>query len=264
MAERGGPGRTYVIVAPPRSASTALARVLWHHSSVRWYAHEPFGAVYHDDAPLAAAEEALRAPADLEETVGGKPATAQGFVVKEMTFQVGADFPELLAHTTRPVVFNIRDPRLCVASRMAMRRKQGLPAVFPAHESGWDDLESQVAWCREERVPYLLVDATELRRQPRPVAARVLEALGLEFEESTLDWSPVKRETVQAVADQGQWYERVLSADRLEAPSEAVPELESFPAEGGFRDHVERCCSIYQKLLADDRLITAAGPHHEV
>ena len=102
------PAHTYVIVAPPRSASTALARILWQHHAVRFYAHEPYGAVYHEGAPPATAEEALREPVDLDETVGGKSAEAAGLVVKEMTFQVGRCFPDLAAHTEWPVVFNVR------------------------------------------------------------------------------------------------------------------------------------------------------------
>src|SRR5439155_71560 len=100
------PAHTYVIVAPPRSASTALARILWQHHAVRFYAHEPYGAVYHEGAPPARAEEALREPVDLDETVGGKSAEAAGLVVKEMTFQDGRLFPDLAAHTEWPVVFN--------------------------------------------------------------------------------------------------------------------------------------------------------------
>src|SRR5439155_16545024 len=91
-----------------------------------------------------------------------------------------------------------------------------------------------------------------------------LEALGLAYEESVLDWTPVKKETVQAVADQGHWYERILAADRLEAATEPIPEMESFPAEDGFRAHVEWCGEVYQKLLADDQRISADIPAEEM
>ena len=253
------PEDTYVVVAPPRSASTALARILWHHETVRFYAHEPYGAAYHDGAGPEAAGEALRHPADLVVTIGDKPAGARGFVVKEMTFQVGRSFPGLAARTAWPIVFNVRDPRLCVASRMAMRRQQGLPEVFPANESGWQDLADQVRWCRDEGVAYRVVDATVLRGQPLLVASKVLDALGLEFHESVLHWTPVRSETVQAVAAQDHWYRRVLSADRIEAAEETVPELASFPAELGWRDHVAWCCDTYRSLLADPHVI-GTGP----
>jgi len=256
------PGETYVIVAPPRSASTALARILWHHPAIRFYAHEPYGAVYHQGAGPDAAEEALDQAADLGVTIGGKPAGARGLVVKEMTFQVGGAFPELAARTTWPVIFNVRDPRLCVASRMAMRRKQGLPEVFPVNESGWPDLAEQIGWCRDEGVPYRVVDATELRQHPQVIAPLVLEALGLEFNDSVLCWTPVKSETVQAVAAQDHWYERVLSADRIEAAVEPIPELASFPAQ--LRDHVEWCCERYRMFLTDPHVIRAGFVEDEV
>ena len=251
------PAHTYVIVAPPRSASTALARILWQHRAVRFYAHEPYGAVYHEGAPPATAEEALREPVDLDETVGGKSAEATGLVVKEMTFQVGRCFPDLAAHTARPVVFNVRDPRLCIASRMEMRRRQGLPETFPLNESGWSDLEWQLSWCRERAVAYRVVDATELRRHPELVAPPLLESLGLDFDESLLHWTPVRPETVRAVADQGAWYERVLSSKGLEREDELIPEVTSFPAELGFREHVEWCCGVYEALQRDAFLIGA-------
>lgn len=141
-----------------------------------------------------------------------------------------------------------------------MRAKQGLPEAFPANESGWEDLGLQVGWCREEGTPYVLVDATELRRSPRAVAEALLEAVGLEFDEAVLDWAPVRRETVQAVADQGAWYERVLASDRLEAADEPMPDMASFPAEGGFRDHVQLCCEMYQQLVEDPNLISVDQP----
>ena len=245
------PARTYVIVAPPRSASTALARILWQHPTVRFYVHEPYGAVYHEGAPPATADESFRAPVDLDETVGGKPADAIGLVVKEMTFQVGPCFPDLAARTARPVVFNVRDPRLCIASRMEMRQRQGLSAVFPVEESGWGDLQRQLSWCRERAVAYRVVDATELRRDPERVAPPLLESLGLDFDDSLLHWTPVPAETVRAVADQGAWYERVLSSRGLEPDDEPVPDVTSFPSEGGFREHVEWCCEVYGALQHD-------------
>jgi hypothetical protein len=248
---------TYVIVAPPRSASTALARTLWHHSAVRWYAHEPYGATYHDGAAPSAADEALSHPADLAHTVDGKPPGGNGFAIKEMTFQVGAAFPDLAARTTRPVIFNVRDPRLCIASRMARRRKQGLPATFPHNESGWKHLADQISWCRVRGVPYRIVDATELRSRPEPVARGVLAALGLAFEPGVLQWTPVKPATIQSVAEQDDWYQRVLSSSTLEAAREPVPDVGAFPVEGGFRDHVQWCCGVYESMLADRQRVKA-------
>jgi Sulfotransferase domain len=244
------PAETYLIVAPPRSASTPLARILWHHPAIRYYAHEPYGAVYHDGAGPEAAERAIAAAADLADTVGGKSATATGLVVKEMTFQVGPHFADLAAHTGNAIVFNLRDPRLSVSSRMRMRRKQGLPELFPTNESGWDDLVVQLAWCRDHGVAHVVIDATELRQRPKEVAPPLLEALGLDYDESVLQWTPVKGETVQAVADQGQWYQRVLSSTRLEAADEPVPPLDDFPVDDGFRAHVEWCLGMYEAVLA--------------
>ena len=58
-------------------------------------------------------------------------------------------------------------------------------------------------------------------------------------------------ETVRAVADQGARYERVLSSRGLEPDDVPVPDVTSFPSEGGFREHVEWCCEVYGALQHD-------------
>ena len=53
------------------------------------------------------------------------------------------------------------------------------------------------------------------------------------------------------------WYERVLSSKGLEREDELIPEMTSFPAELGFREHVEWCCGVYEALQRDAFLIGA-------
>ena len=51
-----------MIVAPPRSASTAFSRVFWEQGSVAYYCHEPFEVTYFDEAPLGEVVAKLEAP----------------------------------------------------------------------------------------------------------------------------------------------------------------------------------------------------------
>ncbi len=37
----------YLIISPPRSSSTALARVFIEHQAIGAYCHEPFDRLYH-------------------------------------------------------------------------------------------------------------------------------------------------------------------------------------------------------------------------
>ena len=43
----------------------------------------------------------------------------------------------------------------------------------------------------------------------------------------------------------------------LEREDELIPEMTSFPAELGFREHVEWCCGVYEALQRDAFLIGA-------
>ena len=47
----------FVIVSPPRSNSTAFARVFWEQPSVRFYAHEPFEVTYYRERDLSEVAE---------------------------------------------------------------------------------------------------------------------------------------------------------------------------------------------------------------
>ena len=178
------------MLAPPRTASTALARILWNHTKVGWYSHEPFEPTYYRDAPAEHAFDLLDSPAPIAELNPSRAGGPSGtyLVVKEMTFQVGDAFPLLAALATRPIVVLIRDPRLTVASRMKVLRRSRRPEVFPLRESGWEDLARQLAYLRERGIPHVVVDSGDLRRAPETAAPALLATLGLEFTPELLRW----------------------------------------------------------------------------
>ena len=66
-----------LIVSPPRSASTALARSLLNHSRVGPYIHEPCDLYCHRSAPASSILERLEA-------------LSGALLIKEMTFQLGS------------------------------------------------------------------------------------------------------------------------------------------------------------------------------
>src|SRR5690348_10229121 len=107
--------KIFLIVSPPRCSSTALARVFWHHPSIRYYSHEPYETVYYNDDSTKVAHNNLFDPIDLATSYSGKTLVeGQGLVIKEMPYQVGAHFKELASFATHPIVFLIRDPRLSI------------------------------------------------------------------------------------------------------------------------------------------------------
>jgi hypothetical protein len=243
-------GEVYAIVAPPRTASTALARILWNHAQVGFYSHEPFEPTWYEHAPLERAAELLAAPARVTE-LGGR-GSGRALVVKEMTFQVGDAFPLLATLTTRPIVFVIRDPRLTIASRMRVLRRSNRPEVFPLRESGWDDLARQLEHVRRERIPHVIVDSGDLRRAPEAVVPPLLARLGLTYAPELLSWASSEATGLSAVSGgDDPFYQRVLDSRGLEPPAETVPDLGHFPVEGGLRRHVGECVERYEALRAE-------------
>jgi Sulfotransferase domain len=242
-----------ILVAPPRTASTALARVLWNHPAVGWYRHEPFEPTWYEGAPAEVAVELLEDPTPIGEL---NPSRAEedvdpsaALVVKEMTFQAGDAFPLLAGLATRPIVFVIRDPRLSIASRMRVLARAGRPEVFPLRESGWDDLERQLAWASDNGIPHLIVDSFDLRAEPEVVIPQVLSALGLPFSPALLTWESSEAKGLSVVSGEGDpFYQRVLESRGIEAPAEQVPSLTHFPTDGGFRAHVAECVARYEAL----------------
>jgi hypothetical protein len=235
-----------LIVAPPRTCSTLLARALWNSDSVSSYSHEPFDLVYHRRLDHEAVLEKLAQPLLVGTGAGGCA------LVKELSFQVGRYFPALASLTDRPVIFIIRDPRLSIASRMQLRRSGGAPAVFPVVESGWNDLAWQVAWCRDNDRPYAIVDAADLLTRPRPVLQAIATELGVAWSHRMLHWRPAGDVDLALALDQQvSWNARVLSSRGFEPPAASPPALEEFPVDGGMREHVDQAQEIHRRLLAD-------------
>jgi hypothetical protein len=246
-------GEVYVLVGPPRTASTAISRILWNHPAVGWYAHEPFEPTWYEGAGVERAAELLDAPEPVD-ALGGRGG-GRGLVVKEMTFQVGDAFPVLAALATRPIVFLIRDPRLTVASRMKVLRRAGRPEVFPLRESGWEDLARQLDHVRDEGIAHLVLDSSDLRRSPGTLAPALLERLGLRFTPDLLTWRSSEATGLSAVSGaEDPFYQRVLGSQGIEPPAERIPDLTDFPTDGGLRDHVAACVAQYEELCRPEGL----------
>jgi hypothetical protein len=243
-------GDVHAIVAPPRTASTALARILWNHEQVGFYSHEPFEATWYEGATAERAVALLTQPEPVAE-LGGR-GSGRALVVKEMTFQVGDAFPLLAGLATQPIVFLIRDPRLCIASRMRVLEASGRPQVFPLRESGWDDLARQLEYVRREGIEHVVVDSGDLRADPEAVAPPLLARLGLAWSPSLVRWSASGATGLSSVSGADDpFYQQVLESRGLEPDTERMPELDEFPADDGFRDHVEACVAQYEALRAE-------------
>lgn len=240
-----------VIISPPRSGSTAVARAFWQHPAFRWYAHEPCDSVYHRDGGSA---EVVRAIAEGIDTtsVPGPETSGNGIIIKEMTFQAASLLPELIGAATLPILFIVRDPRLSIASRMRQREHGGQSPWFPPAESGWHDLDAALALARDAHVPYVVVEFDRLCADPAAVIRATCRRLGLAFVPEMLSWEPARGISLgQLGPEQRHWYERVLASSRFERPAGTPPPVDSFPADRGIRAHVAECLDIYRRALGD-------------
>ena len=247
----------YVILAPPRSASTAFARAFWEQDSVAYYCHEPFEVKYFDDAPLADVVAKLETPLDLR-GLSARPThpNANALVVKEMPYQVGDSFPILAGLATRGVVFLLRDPRQNIASRMEMKEAVGDSPFFPLVESGWELLAAQLELCAALNVPSMIVDTNEFRNHPDSIMAQVFERIGLPFDPSMLSWNALPHVDLDNLGGRhSHLYRRVLNSKGIEPAVEPTYPIDWFPVEGGVRAHVLRCLEIYRDLHASDARI---------
>jgi hypothetical protein len=259
----------YIIFAPPRSCSTMIAQVLTGNTGIQdQHVHEPCDKYAHKGFSKLSIVTSIG-----DKLIGSKPA-----LIKEMTFQVGtgALFKKFVARCKKPI-FLIRDPRLCIESRIRMileglisskefdgdktmlqeairiKEYSGLDEIlasrFPIRHTGWGALEEQIQYCVDSKIKYIVVDSTRLRAEPELATRRLCLDLGLDFEEDMLSWDG-GRDTSKGFGDlseQSLWYERVASSTRVERPTEKILDIKRFPEY--FRTHIEKYISFYNKLI---------------
>ncbi len=251
----------YVIMSPPRCSSTAFARVFWEQPSIRYYCHEPFEGLYFMGKGLDYAIDNMRNPLDLGDIKSySRGELGRSLVIKEMPYQVGEYFPSLVSLTRNPVIFLTRDPRLNIASRMAKKMEVGDNPLFPRVETGWDLIASQIKYCKERDIPYLIVEARDFRNQPELIFNQVFSKLGLPFHCRMLSWDSRPDVDIDNLdGDHHHLYQEVLSSTGMLPDTEAIPSLDSFPKENGYQDHVRACLQIYERLLASSERIRVSA-----
>lgn len=114
-----------------------------------------------------------------------------GLLVKEMSFQLdAAQFDALAVIATLPLVFVMSDPQLSTTSRLGIVRELSGSTTFRPFESGWQSLCEQLARCRRQGIPYVLVDSDDLRADPAGMTPALVAAIGLPPKPGLETWSP--------------------------------------------------------------------------
>lgn len=263
----------YLILAPPRSSSTALARCLLRHSRVGPYIHEPCDVYRHQHAPVASILERLQE--------GG---FTRASLIKAMTFQLGTgDVGRcFLRNARRPLIVLIRDPARAITSRIRMvlrdlarhpdtppshraRITQALArkdysrlddivteAVFPLAHTGWNALASQLETCRREEIDYVILPAYVFRRHPESSLKCLCKRLTLPYEDRMLTWTMQDALRLGGLPDQKAWYRRIVESTGVLPETEAIPVSEQLPQR--FRVHLSETQCMYRAMLNDPKL----------
>ena len=240
----------YVIISPPRCSSTAFSRVFWEQPTIRYYSHEPFEVTYYEGKALPAVANKLSVPLDLLDVERIQDSSGSSLLIKEMPYQVGDHFPLLFELASKPIIFLIRDPRLNIASRIEKKRMVGESIYFPHIETGWELIQEQLAYCKAQELPYMIVDSTDFRNHPDSMFPQIFAQFKLPFSREMLIWNPCEDDVDLDNLDgkHRHLYARVLNSDSLQPATEAIPEMDDFPEDHGIRHHVEFCLEIYNSL----------------
>jgi hypothetical protein len=259
------------VISPPRTGSTLVARILWSSQLVSHHCHEPFEAMYWGNGGEETVSNVFTRPMEVATGVrrqlSGFGSVEKGLLIKEMTFQLAPDQFRFLARiSTVPIIFVIQDPRLSASSRLRIVKELKRAETFDPHESGWPTLRDQIEICRQEDIPYLIVDSDQLRRNPQPILNRLATALELDRLESNWD----DRSGLQLCCPEvgklmgdlrthdDPFYRRVLSSNTIEPPDAFdLRAIEVNLAKAGFGSALGEWMAIFSALAGDEHLLTA-------
>jgi hypothetical protein len=260
-----------VLISPPRTGSTAVARLLWQHALITHHCHEPFEACYWGGRGAESVRDCLGNPMDV--ATGARVRLADvprgsGLLVKEMSFQLTAgQFDELAGLATTPVIFVMSDPRLSTTSRLRIIHELSGASTFPPFESGWPSLARQLARCRERGISYVLVDSGDLRADPAGVSAALVAAAGLPPQAGLESWQPrpglqlCSPEVGALMSDARRaddpFYRAVLGSTGVQprASVDWVREDAAISA-AGLAGEVEEWLGLYRQMRADPGLLS--------
>ena len=272
--------RPRLLLAPPRTASTALAISLSSHSQVGpVYIHEPCDLFAHKGAPIHTIRDSILEGKENRDNL------VTGVLIKEMTFQIGTGevFRLFARHVFDTVVVLIRDPVLAIESRIRKvcedlvaakhcnesivgsaiasrdyRELGGLldESIFPTSFTGWESLDKQIEYFDQAQRSYCVVESSEFRTHPHLILAEICAAWGLGFEKIMLKWDISQRiPRTGNLSEQSHWYTRALSSRTVLPPTEESVHPEKLPRR--FREHAHEAQSVYSRLLrSPNRIIS--------
>jgi hypothetical protein len=225
----------------PRNISTAMMRA-WGNRMDVFVVDEPFYAFYltvtgkeHPGADelIAAGETDWRKV--VQSLTGPVPGDKRIFYQKQMAHHL---LPEVDREWLGAMMncFLIRDPREVILSYV---KKQGEPML---EDLGLVQQQEIFDWVRTRTgAAPPVIDARDVLEDPKRILGLLCDAVGIEFSESMLSWSPGLRETDGVWAKH--WYEEVARSTSFQPYR---PKRDEVPEH--LREIYERCRECYEQL----------------
>ncbi len=165
--------KLYLIIAPPRSGSTLLEKVLSGSKNISEDIHEPFMEFGRREGNI---NEAYQKICNL---LNKSPNKSKNILIKEMSQDIIRKnvFKKLLCLTNKIIILNIRDPFLCAESRIkAMLRASPIALKDPTKKFILNKLKKRMEKYEFNEIynKYLKNDSTEFNRKLLDAYAKIM------------------------------------------------------------------------------------------
>ena len=253
-----------ILVAPPRSLSTALLRMI-SQTGVFQMINEPSARAYHAaHYPNEAAfysESACQSYADVAEYLFDRAKQGPVFV-KEMSFAFEAFIrsqPDIAAYFKIQFVFLLRDPHAAMISYykklLPDYREFLMPILVPL--TGYDALYRSYGWLCKQGIqrPYLM-HAESLYHAPESAISALCEYLHIPFQANYLQWDPLDHRSGRYAWEEYKrhevtthWHQDAILSQGFHQPTVYETDSEGHPTFSEIRDavHQTQCQAAYEK-----------------
>jgi len=275
--------RLTLIISPPRTASTALARVLSLSPSCDLYIHEPFACDYNGDVVVREGTEIITREVErLKQKRHYSRSHPLNIVIKEMSQHLKSQLFRRLYSVCDRIILMIRSPHNQLSSLMKMWKNNpdddrfSLSRISPRDRdrfvksdeyrlnfvSSWNLLQRYLRTLSnlEKYTPgnpcWIAVDGDLIRALPS-MLKNVVNRVGFSYSECMVfGWKRSARKSSNT--DNDNWVGRVMRSRKLHKLKRMTPLTEHFPESTHLQ--ISKVMRIYLEFLSSDRIVRPTRP----
>jgi len=139
------------------------------------------------------------------------------------------------------------------------------PSSFTLEQLGWGSLGDEVRFLSNLKKDFLIVDSTDLRSKPEPIAKELSKQLGINYHPNMIggwhenDFSHfITQKSELDKADQFVWYDTISKSKDIRPPTEKPPEISSFPEP--IQEYIRTIAKpIYNNLFNSEKRVRNEG-----